>query len=53
METCLQTLENPVASQAPVVSAAKGSIATVSFPPTRCPKQLEKTGRLGDGEGEV
>lgn len=53
METCLQTLENPVASQAPVVSPAKGSKATVSFPPRLCPKQLEKTGRLGDVEGEV
>lgn len=39
METCLQTLENPVTSQAPVVSPAKGSIATVSFPPSNWKKQ--------------
>lgn len=42
METCLQTLENPVASQAPVVSPAKGSKATVSFPPRLCPKAIGK-----------
>lgn len=48
LEACLCTVQNPVFSQSPVVSADRTSIAPISVAPASCPPASRKPGQLGD-----